>query len=67
MMTHTVSFTLREGFTRADHEEFFQAAKKLEEIPGVISLRLLRQTSAKNPYAFCLTMEFSNSLKRFTG
>jgi heme-degrading monooxygenase HmoA len=58
MITHTVSFQLKEELTRADHGAFFEAAKGLGEIPGVIKLGLLRQTSAKNPYAFCFTMEF---------
>lgn len=59
-MTHTVSFTFKEELSPADHEGFFHAAKRLGEIPGVINLCLLRQTSAKNPFAFCITMEFSD-------
>ena len=62
-MTHTVSFKLKDEITLANREEFFQAAKRLGEIPGVINLRLLRQTSVKNPFAFCLTMEFCDEGK----
>ncbi|MDA7916277.1 Dabb family protein [Verrucomicrobia bacterium] len=59
-MIHSVSFKLKDDLSRADHESFFQAARQLGEIPGVIGLRLLRQTSTKNPFAFCLSMEFSD-------
>ena len=62
-MTHTVSFTFKEELSPADHEGFFHAAKRLGEIPGVINLRLLRQTSAKNPFALCLAMEFGDESK----
>lgn len=58
MITHTVSFKFKDELTLADREQFFQAAMKLGEIPGVSNLRLLKQTSSKNPFAFCLTMEF---------
>ena len=62
-MTHTVSFTFKEELSATDHEGFFQAAKRLGEIPGVINLCLLRQTSAKNPFALCLAMEFGDESK----
>ena len=60
MITHTASFSFKPEISDADREAFFKAAKPLSQIEGTLNFRLLRQTSAKNPYHFCFAMEFAD-------
>jgi multidrug efflux pump subunit AcrB len=40
--------------------QFFAAVDELKQIPGVQKFEVLKQTSAKNPYEYGISMEFEN-------
>jgi hypothetical protein len=57
---HTVVFKLKHPAGSAEEKAFLDAIKKLDNIPGVENLELLKQISKKNTYDFGLSMEFAN-------
>ncbi|AUD02633.1 Dabb family protein [Spirosoma pollinicola] len=58
MITHTVFFTLNQSKDAAEEQVFFDAARKLADIPGVQNFTCLKQISPKNNFEFGLSMEF---------
>lgn len=60
MIRHTVAFRLKHPAGSAEEKSFLQAACELVRIPGVQKFECLRQTSVKNPFAFGLSMEFTD-------
>ena len=60
MIRHTVVFKLKHAPNSEEEKRFLDATLELEQIPGVTRFERLRQTSTKNPYAFGLSMEFSD-------
>jgi heme-degrading monooxygenase HmoA len=59
MIRHTVVFRLKHPSGSAGEARFLEAAGELATIPGVEAFEKLRQVSAKNNYAFGLSMEFA--------
>ena len=57
---HTVVFTPRHAPGSEAEADFLAAAARLEEIPGVESFEILRETSPKNAYRFGISMEFAD-------
>jgi len=57
---HTVVFTPRHPPGSEAEADFLAAAARLEEIPGVESFEILRETSPKNAYRFGISMEFAD-------
>lgn len=60
MIRHTVVFHLKHAPGSAAERDFLRAACELAKISGVQKFECLRQTSAKNPYTFGLSMEFTD-------
>ncbi len=60
MIRHTVVFSLKHAAGSAAEALFLKAADVLADIPGVQKFEKLRQTSAKNDYAFGFSMEFND-------
>lgn len=60
MIRHTVVFRLKHAEGSSAEAAFLKGADVLATIPGVGKFEKLRQTSAKNDYAFGFSMEFSN-------
>ena len=60
MIIHTVQFAFKEGISSDEEASFFCDAYSLAEIPGPKNFEAFRQTSKKNPYKFCLSMEFDD-------
>lgn len=60
MIRHTVAFRLHHAAGSAEELDFLAAARALADIPGVEAFEQLRQTSAKNDFAFGLSMEFAD-------
>ena len=60
MIKHTAVFRLKHPKGSADEASFIAAAHELGSIVGVHDLDVLRQTSDKAPYTFCLTMNFAS-------
>ena len=58
MIRHTVAFRLKHPAASPEEFDFLTAARALARIPGVQRFECLRQTSAKNPFHFGLSMEF---------
>ena len=61
MIRHTVAFRLKHASGSAAERDFLQAACELAKIAGVQKFECLRQTSAKNPFTFGLSMEFTDA------
>jgi len=61
MIRHTVAFRLNHAPGSDAERDFLRAACELAKIQGVQKFECLRQTSAKNPFAFGLSMEFANA------
>ncbi len=61
MIEHTVTFRLKHGLGSPEEEDFLEAAGKLAAIPGVSDFMIRRQTSAKNPHTFGISMKFSSA------
>lgn len=61
MIRHTVVFRLKHAPGSDAERDFLRAACALASIPGVKQFECLRQTSAKNPYTFGLSMEFDSA------
>ena len=60
MIRHTVAFRLHHAPASAEEQDFLDTARALADIPGVESFEQLRQTSAKNDFAFGFSMEFAD-------
>ncbi|MDB5243731.1 MAG: stress responsive alpha-beta barrel protein [Spirosoma sp.] len=60
MIQHSVIFNLNYTPDSPQGYAFFDAAKKLAEIPGVEQFSCLRQTNPKNRFAFGLSMVFAS-------
>ena len=60
MIRHTVAFRLHHAPGSAEEADFLAAAQALADIPGVTSYEQLRQTSAKNDFAYGFSMEFAD-------
>ncbi len=60
MIRHTVAFRLRHPAGSEQERDFLRAALALADIPGVERFEQLRQTSAKNEFAFGFSMEFAD-------
>lgn len=58
---HTVSFRLRHPAGSDAEREFFEAAGRLSEIPGVESFDILAEVSPKNEFCFGISMEFADA------
>ncbi len=58
MIQHSVIFKLKHASGTAEEKCFFDAARKLANLPGVQNFQVLRQTSAKNQFDYGLSMEF---------
>jgi heme-degrading monooxygenase HmoA len=57
---HTVVFTPTHTPNSEAEADFLAAAARLENIPGVESFEILRETSTKNAYRFGISMEFAD-------
>ena len=60
MIRHTVAFRLHHTPGSAEEADFLAAARALADIPGVEAYEQLRQTSAKNDFAYGFSMEFAD-------
>ena len=60
MIRHTVAFRLHHAPGSAQEADFLAAARVLADVPGVTAFEQLRQTSAKNDFAFGFSMEFAD-------
>lgn len=58
MIEHTVTFRLKHEPGSAEEQDFLMAAATLAYLPGVLDFGIRRQTSAKNPHTFGITMRF---------
>lgn len=61
MIRHTVAFRLKHAPGSDAEGDFLRAACELAKIHGVQKFECLRQTSAKNPFTFGLSMEFADT------
>ena len=57
-MRHTVVFKLKFPKDSIKEKEFFRAVNTLSFIPGVCDFEILHETSKKNDFEYCLSMEF---------
>lgn len=64
MIRHSVIFKLKYSKNSPEELAFFEAAKKLANIPGVQNFECLKQTSKKNNFDYGISMEFA-SQKRY--
>jgi hypothetical protein len=60
MIRHSVILTLKSSLSPADKLQYFAAVDELKQIPGVQKFEVLKQTSAKNPFEYGISMEFEN-------
>jgi hypothetical protein len=60
MIRHTVAFKLKHAKDSALEAKFFEAVRGLAAISTVKKFEVLRQTSAKNPFEYGLSMEFDS-------
>lgn len=61
MIRHSVVFKLKFPAGSAQESKFLQAAAQLAGIPGVKNFKTLRQVSTRNPYDYCLMMDFGSA------
>jgi len=61
MIRHTVAFRLKHAPGSDAERDFLRAACELAKIHSVQKFECLRQTSAKNPFTFGLSMEFADA------
>ncbi len=61
MIRHTVVFKLKHTKGSSEKKTFLDAALKLSSIPGAHQLGCMRQTSKKNIFDYCLSMEFETA------
>ena len=60
MIRHSVILTLKSSLSPEDKTQYFDAVNELKQIPGVHKFEVLKQTSAKNPFEFGISMEFES-------
>lgn len=60
MIRHSVILTLKSSLSHEDKTQYFDAVNELKQIPGVQKFEVLKQTSAKNPFEFGISMEFES-------
>ena len=60
MIRHSVILTLKSSLSPEDKTQYFDAVNELKQIPGVQKFEVLKQTSAKNPFEFGISMEFES-------
>jgi hypothetical protein len=60
MIQHSVIFKLKHASGTAEETAFFDAAKQLAHLPGVLNFQVFKQTSPKNQFDYGLSMEFEN-------
>ena len=60
MIIHSVIFKLYHPKESSEEAEFFIAALKLANIPGVKKFEILKQTSPNNKYDYGIIMQFAN-------
>ncbi len=60
MIQHSVIFKFKVSVDSIAMQNFFTAAKKLANIPGVQNFECLKQTSKKNTFDFGLAMTFAD-------
>ena len=60
MIQHTALFKLKHAGGCAEEVDFLRSIAKLADLPMVKNFRCLRQVSRKNPYDFCVSMEFAS-------
>ncbi len=60
MIRHSVILTLKSSLSPEDKTQYFDAVNELKQIPGVKKFEVLKQTSAKNPFEFGISMEFES-------
>jgi hypothetical protein len=58
MIRHSVILTLKSSLSPVDKLQYFEAVNELKQIPGVQKFEVLKQTSAKNPFEYGISMEF---------
>lgn len=61
MIRHIVPFSLKHAKGSAEEASFLAALAKLAEIPGVLNLQVMPQISAKNEFAYGVSMEFASN------
>ena len=60
MITHSVFMKLKHASDSDAEKVFLDECAKLENIPGVLNYKLVRETSPKNNFSFGLVMNFKN-------
>jgi quinol monooxygenase YgiN len=60
MIRHAALFALHHAQGSAAEADFLKALRGLAAIPGVQAFQIARETSPKNPYAFAVSMEFTD-------
>jgi hypothetical protein len=58
MIRHSVILTLKSSLSPVDKLQYFEAVNELKQIPGFQKFEVLKQTSAKNPFEYGISMEF---------
>ena len=58
MIRHSVILTLKSSLSPVDKLQYFEAVNELKQIQGVQKFEVLKQTSAKNPFEYGISMEF---------
>lgn len=61
-MIHSVIFKLKHSVDSIEANNFWNAAKKLADIPGVQNFKCLKQTNPTNKFEYGLSMEFENQI-----
>ncbi|MCE6988013.1 Dabb family protein [Dyadobacter sp. CY323] len=60
MIFHSVFLKLKHPKDSEKETLFLNAARDLQDIPGVQNFKVLKQTSPKNQFEYGLSMEFDN-------
>jgi len=60
MIQHSVIFKLKHAKDSEEFKSFWEAARKLEDIPGVQKFKCLKQVSPKNDFEYGLSMKFED-------
>ncbi len=63
MIRHSVIFKLNQPAGSPIEKIFLDEARKLESIPGVMKLEVMKQISSGNPYEFGISMDFEDQQK----
>ena len=60
MIRHTVVFRLHHASGSEAEGVFFEAARGLLEIPGMMNVHTYREVSPKNDFDYCFAMDFED-------